>query len=183
MAEKPKMSFLNIGKDEFEIADEQARDDIADIKDDVSDLDEAVLQKANLTYVNGMKLTKVWENAHPDQSMGGYPMPTANIGDAEDIVIEYRFKTTDPATQFKHFSFKEHNNNSGGNLTDMYAVNDGIHLYSRTFEFEKVGSGGVYHSELSFYDCDYFDGTTTTEENTRLIPVRIYQVGDIYAED
>ena len=183
MAEKPKMSFLNIGKDKFEIVDEKAREDIAELQDDVSELGEAVLQKANLTYVNGMKLTKVWENAHPDQSMGGYPQPTADLGDAEDFVIEYRRKASISDTVFKHFHFRDFGVNSVGFLEEISYSNNVVTLYSRGFSAEKVDSGGVYHTELRFDDCDYVDGSSTTTDNTRLIPVRIYQVGDIYAED
>lgn len=149
--------------------------------DNLNDLEDRIADEFDSMETNfhSIKLTKVWENEHPDQDYGGYPMPRADIGDdTYDFIIEYRTIKTNNGTMFAHFHMPD--SSASGNLIDVNVWGSGHELQGRDFDFRRVGSGGVYHSELAFYDCYSFNGSTYTTENNCLIPVAVYKVGNIY---
>lgn len=149
--------------------------------DNLNDLEDRIESAVGSleTEVQGIRLTKVWENEHPDEDMGGYPPPTADIGeDTYEFVIEYRHSKSVPSTNFRHF--KMTGSSGTGSLFDISLWSSGHVMYDRDFDFDRVGTGGNLHSQLTFYSCKSWDGSTSGTDNGILIPVAVYKVTNIY---
>lgn len=173
MAENKKMAFLNVGKDTFEMVDEQARDDIA-----------------------SMKLTKVWENPNPRSPFDHNPDNPIFIDDLfKDVVLEYKYANSDFYTHFAYVRILEGGEVKQGIITltlTIISAPNPIYTYGRTMMYSRqcniysdvpeypnktaVTFGNANSCQTEFDENGA--GTSNIDvKNDILIPIAIYKVG------
>lgn len=141
----------------------------------------AIESKANVSYVNGMKLTKVWENPNPSSDFASQNIPLAT--EVVEVLVEVRPLKGYATTEIKHFkgyvgassSYVVHDLGGVagivGNVLLAHGRSFGVRVYdgSTTIHF---GDG---------YKMGANNGTPVGEyDNGVLIPVAVYKVGNIY---
>lgn len=122
------------------------------------------------TEMNGMKLTKIWQNESPTSSFAEQTLES--ISDT-DLVIEYALRVDSPQSVnlFQHLR----KTNEYGNLFYLNVGSANALFYSRQYTF-------MSNSRLRFFDAYRYrvsDNTETTQ-NGHLVPIAIYKVGNIY---
>ena len=176
----------------FKVGTEQAvksiadlRDNIKTLKDNLNDLEDRIADE-----FSSMKLTKVWENPNP--SALEFAAQTITIeGEIDDIILEYRWTSIYDCSSFVHFKTALTSSvGIGFSLkdTDIQSPEEGSvdnvsinKVWSRNVHFY-IADGST---KLDFKDCIQFYQRSNGNSgfgvgNSRLVPVAIYRVGDIY---
>ena len=140
---------------------------------------------ANENAIRGMKLTKIWENPTPSASFGATVVEIDSGG--SDIVIEYTYSTS--ATQIRFMKWipasQVQQNSPISSRLDYSFAQTTMSIHSR------IVSVSVLDGEYSVsFDESYgasliitsqsVSSATIGKDNTKMIPLIIYKVGDIY---
>lgn len=165
-------------------------DNLNDLEDRIEDEFENVSSaiQTNLTYINNMKLKKIWENPNSTASFSDQTFILEPYNGTCEYVIEFRYANpvqgSGYSTEFKHFKFY----NPTRGTTDVEFSNyrhvfptGSFYLKSRQIRLH-LQDNNIY---IGIDDCYQVgvnpDSTITmTTENDQLIPIAIYKVGDIY---
>lgn len=133
--------------------------------------------QANATAIAGLKLTKVWENPDPSQAFNGPVVIDLGVN-VSDIVIEYAYNTSyQGITQFQHWRTTKTSASLGGAINMLEGNGNTINVVSRPFGvYITSGTTKVYIDQATIRVV----GTSSTVNNSSMIPIAIYAVGDIY---
>lgn len=160
-------------------------DNLNDLEDRIdsefSSQDTAIGSKADVSYVNGMKLTKVWENPNPSSDFGEQTITLQT--EVDEIMIEVRPSKDYATTEIKHFK-------GYVGTSSNYVVHDLGHIAGiagnvllaggRQFGFKIDGGTTSFTFRAGYYIYASNNSPVGAYDNGRCIPVAIYKVGDIY---
>lgn len=192
-----KQTLTNSPDSVTQIGDVISADNLNDLEERIEDgLNEletqtqtALAGKVNTTDLNdtltGMKLTKVWENPSP---LAEFSAQTVSFASVEEMIIVYSLS----ASLRGYYHIKDRRGAVvfpalGGRLYKVTVNSNSFEVRGRNFGVE-VSEGST---QLSFEDGRVLSLTLTssastipemnvTTNNTVLVPLEIYSVGDIY---
>lgn len=129
---------------------------------------------ANEDEINGMELTKIWENGNPDNSFTSQSVTLE--GTPSEILIAWRFRTqTQIGVEFQHIRTDE-TSGTADIFYSKYEISLGVSFWCRHFDLYKTDSG-----KITFQDSYSATASSMPQTaNDHLIPVAIYKVGNIY---
>ena len=139
------------------------------------------------TTIEGMKLTKVWENPNPTE----WGTNSVDLGVvAKKLLIGYSFGNDSGRLQYKYVSSEESISAKNYSLEHNWihlvgtpVTSAQAYFNSRRFGFYSTQTTTIVEFELANSFIMKSDGTATYDSNgssTLLIPQVIYTVGDIY---
>lgn len=144
--------------------------------------------KADLSYVNGLKLTKVWENPNPSASTFEAQRVEVN-GEVVEFLIYYRVASPDVNNGAGFF----HGKCWTTSKTMIFGIShSGCTVYPQASIIRMGTTTRTLYVDIAnnsttfiFDDAKYFEINNTPTvsygtENKYLVPLVIYKVGDIY---
>lgn len=184
------LARLGLGLNKFIIGekDAQGKQELTNSPDSVAQQGDVIsadnlndLEDRIQAGINGLMLTKVWENSSPDSSFAGQNVVINSK--IEDMVIEFVREGGYKQTVFFHCTCRETPSNDTILAVTTFWVGDSIFsLFSRRFTYSVSTSS----TTLAFNDCKQVIANgqvptwTYNTTNSILIPYRVYAVGDIY---
>lgn len=127
---------------------------------------------------NGMKLTKIWENEDPTSAFSAQTV-IADSSDIDEILVVFNPDNASIGNnlyEYKHIKF------IGTSYSFSYIVSftmgSGFTIRQRTIMRNSIISPqGIYFDNGKVYSS--ISGLVT-QDNTAVVPIAIYKVGDIY---
>lgn len=145
---------------------------------------------ANESAINGMRLTKIWENPSPSSSFASQNIEIN--GEIHDVIIVYRIEKGKTVSESKHLI--SHDTDSSSNafvlertffLPSSGALVPNFLLFYNRRGIFYTSNGKTIFSFYNSYRCSIkptsdYEAFSYTVDNDAFIPTAIYKVGDIY---